>query len=311
MTTVLMTGAAGYIGWYLLDEFRERYTLRLVDNRDVDGFGRPVEGIDVRDISDITRMDEYRDLFRGVDAVVHLAHLRPASDSLHDRYLAERGDVDMAYIVYHLALEEGVKRVVVASSNHAADFYERPLRTRELEMVYPTSDQRALADNFYGWAKEAYEHLGFVYASGVAGGPTVGEVRPEDRPRRLEVVQIRIGAPRDLATTSFAGRMKDDPLTLHRDLGMWVSRRDLVQLFVKSIDAPSIEDEYGIPFQVFNGMSGNTRSTWSLANARKVIGYAPRDDSEVVYADEIRKYILDPQRESMVQGEARGGKGSR
>src|SRR5215211_2194566 len=191
MTTVLVTGAAGYVASYLLPAFRERFDLRLVDNRDVDGLGRPVPGLQVRDISDLSRMDEYRDLFQGVDAVVHLAHLRPAGDSLHDRYLAERGDVDMAYIVYQLALEEGVKRVIVASSNHAADFYERPLRSGELDMVYPTSDQRPLADNFYGWAKEAYEHLGFVYASGVSGGPTVGEVRVEDRPRKLEVVQIR------------------------------------------------------------------------------------------------------------------------
>jgi len=60
-----------------------------------------------------------------------------------------------------------------------------------------------------------------------------------------------------------------------------------------------------------DGMSANTRSAWSLANARRVIGYAPPDDSGVVYADEIGKYILDPQRDSMVQGEARGGQGSR
>ena len=62
---------------------------------------------------------------------------------------------------------------------------------------------------------------------------------------------------------------------------------------------------------VFNGMSANTRSTWSLANARRVIGYAPEDDSEAVYIDEIRTHILEPQRKYMVQGEARGGKGSR
>lgn len=312
MTTVLITGAAGYIASYILPAFRERFELRLVDNRDRDGLGRPVDGLQVRDISDLTRMDECRDLFRGVDAVVHLAHLRPASDSLHDRYLAERGDVDMAYIVYQLALDEGVRRVVVASSNHATDFYERPLRAKQLDMVYPESTaQRPLADNYYGWAKEAYEHLGFVYASGVAGGPTVGEVRAEDRPRRLEVVQIRICAPRDLAITSFADWRRNDPLTLHRDLGQWVSPRDLAQLFVKSVEAPNIEDEYGIPFQVFYGVSANTRSAWSIANARRVIGYEPEDDSEVVYADEIREFLLDPARQRMVQGEARGGKGSR
>jgi hypothetical protein len=42
-----------------------------------------------------------------------------------------------------------------------------------------------------------------------------------------------------------------------------------------------------------------------------VIGFAPQDDSEVVYADEIRRYILDPARERMVPGEARGGIGNR
>ena len=43
-------------------------------------------------------------------------------------------------------------------------------------------------------ARERYEHLGFVYASGVAGGPTVGDACPEDRTRKVEVVQIRICA---------------------------------------------------------------------------------------------------------------------
>src|SRR5215213_3769757 len=150
MTTVLITGAAGYVASYVLPAFRERFTLRLVDNRDRDGLGRPVNGLQVRDISDLSRMDNYRDLFRGVDAVVHLAHLRPTGPSLHERYLAERGDIDMAYVVYQLALDEGVKRVVMASSNHASDFYERPLRAKQLDMVYPDAP-RVLADNFYGW----------------------------------------------------------------------------------------------------------------------------------------------------------------
>src|SRR5689334_18110204 len=116
MTTVLITGAAGYIASYLLPLFRERYTLRLVDNRDRDGLGRPVDGLQVRDVSDLNRMDEVRDLFRGVDAVVHLAFIRPDGGGPHQRYLAERANVDMAYAIYQLSVDEGVKRVVVASS---------------------------------------------------------------------------------------------------------------------------------------------------------------------------------------------------
>jgi hypothetical protein len=41
-----------------------------------------------------------------------------------------------------------------------------------------------------------------------------------------------------------------------------------------------------------------------------VIGYAPEDDSKLTYADEIRKYLLDPASRTMVQGEARGSKGN-
>ena len=308
MTTVLVTGAAGYIASYLLPLFRECYTLRLVANRDVDGLGRPVEGLQVRDVSDPNRMDDYRDLFRGADAVVHLAFIRASGRGPHQRYLAERANVDMAYAVYQLSVEEGVKRVVVASSNHAADFYEGPLRTGALELIAP-DHPRPLSDNFYGWAKEAYEHLGFVYAAGAAGFQSAEN--PNERARRLEVIQIRIGAPRDLATTSFAGEQRHDPLTLHRDLGAWVSPRDLAQLFSKSVDAPNVENEWGVPFQVFYGISDNTRKPWSIANARRVIGYAPQDNSEIVYADEIRRFIAEPAQATMVTGDARGGKGHR
>jgi hypothetical protein len=33
-----------------------------------------------------------------------------------------------------------------------------------------------------------------------------------------------------------------------------------------------------------------------LVNARRVIGYAPEDDSELVFADEIRSHLVEPAR---------------
>ena len=53
---------------------------------------------------------------------------------------------------------EGVQRVVMASSNHAADFYEPLSDTGEFDRVRPDTyncGARPLADNLYGWAKEA------------------------------------------------------------------------------------------------------------------------------------------------------------
>jgi NAD+ dependent glucose-6-phosphate dehydrogenase len=67
-------------------------------------------------------------------------------------------------------------------------------------------------------------------------------------------------------------------------------------LIVKSIETPNIEDEHGIPFQVFYGISGNARAFWSIVNARKVIGYAPEDDPEISFADEIRTHLIEPVR---------------
>jgi hypothetical protein len=63
------------------------------------------------------------------------------------------------------------------------------------------------------------------------------------------------------------------------------------QLFCKSIEAPDIQDEYGVPFHIFYGVSNNARTFWSIANARKVIGYRPQDDSEVRFAEDIAQLL--------------------
>jgi hypothetical protein len=63
-------------------------------------------------------------------------------------------------------------------------------------------------------------------------------------------------------------------------------------LFVRSLETENIEDEWRVPFQIFYGISDNTRAFWSIANARRIIGYAPQDDSEVRYAADIQRLLL-------------------
>jgi nucleoside-diphosphate-sugar epimerase len=193
----------------------------------------------------------------------------------------------MADRVLRLSLDEGVRRVVIASSNHAADWYEELLHVGKMDVVDPDRTPPK-SDNFYGWAKLAYEALGFLYATGTQG-------------RKLENVQVRIGAPREISARRFFpnGPGSDgDAVGYKRDLGAYISTRDLTQLVVKSIEAPSIEDEHGVPFQVFYGISGNARAFWSIVNARRVIGYAPEDDAELRFADEIRAYLVEPSRQA-------------
>ena len=274
---VVVTGASGYIVQRMWPELIERYDVVPLDSRATTSSGEEVPGIRVCDLTDADR-DGYREHFRGADAVIHSAFVSARgldattwSDNSAPKFHAEHANVGMAYNVYQTALEEDVCRVVVASSNHAADYYERLIWADAWDCVTP--DMPPKSDNFYGWAKIAYESLGFVFATGKVAN------------RKLEVVQLRIGGPRDNADLD--GIAAGDVKTMHRGLGAYLSRRDQVQLFVKSIEAPNIEDENGVPFQIFYGVSGNTHNFWSIANARKVIGYAPQDNSQVNFADRI------------------------
>ena len=286
MPKVLMTGASGYIANQLLSAFRERYDLVLLDVNDTNRGGDKIDGIHIADLIDHDR-GQYASHFEGVDAVVHLGYKRRTGDPL-DHYLDEKLNVDMTYNVLRTAHEAGVPRVVIASSNHAADWYEHHLiHTHKLESLDPYT--LPLSDNFYGWAKATYEHLGFMFANGTdSKGDSMAHQQTKESTNGLGVVMVRIGAPRELQLSAYK-----DPASYKRDLGAYISQRDLVQLFSKSIETPNIDNEHGIPWQVVYGISNNTRAFWSLSNARAALGYEPEDDSEITFAEDIRKFLID------------------
>jgi NAD(P)-dependent dehydrogenase (short-subunit alcohol dehydrogenase family) len=278
---VVVTGAAGYVAQRILDALRERFDLVLLDAVDKTRNGTAVAGLHVVDLTDPNR-DRYRPHFRGADAVIHCAFVRPASgggwkDTSDARFRTEYANIGMAYNVYRTALEEGVRRVLVCSSNHAADYYERLWADDRLELVTP--EMPARSDNFYGWSKAAYELLGFVFATGAVDG------------RKLEVVQWRIGAPRDDDMEKIA---PGDLKAMHRALGTWLSARDQAQQAIRAIETEEIADLHGVPFLVIYGISGNTHRFWSLESARAVLGYRPDDDSEVMFADRIAEIVKAP-----------------
>ncbi|HIC49291.1 MAG TPA: NAD(P)-dependent oxidoreductase, partial [Dehalococcoidia bacterium] len=163
---LLMTGAAGYVANQMLHRFRDKYELVLLDTSTRNRNGEEIEGVNVVDLIDKDR-SVYSHFFDGVDAVIHLAYKRRSGQPL-DHFFDENQNVQMAYNVLRSSYDSGVDRVVIASSNHAADFYEHALiHGRMLEMLDPY--KLALSDNFYGWAKASYEHLGFLFACGGMG----------------------------------------------------------------------------------------------------------------------------------------------
>ena len=287
---VLMTGASGYIASLMLPTMREYFDMTLADVSDTDRAGNKIEGVQITDFIDADR-SKYAHLFEGIDAVIHLA-FKPhtprgaeAEKAPIDRFDNEHENVQMANNIYRSAYDAGVRRLAIASSNHAADWYEHSLiHNRKMDMVRPTDFP--ISDNFYGWAKAAYELLAFPYACGEFG-------------RKLETVMLRIGFTRPIVAEQYLGDSSMSEQTaggiaeFKRNLGAYISPRDITQLFTKAIEAPNIENEHGVPWQVVYGISNNTRAFWSLSSARQSIGYEPEDDSEVKFADDIKRFLLD------------------
>ena len=152
-------------------------------------------------------------------------------------------------------------------------------------MVFPTD--YPLADNFYGWSKASYELLAFPYACGTFG-------------RRMEMVILRIGSPYPINVAQYepGAQMPDSSLNrpsgvagFKRALGAYLSDRDCASLFRSAVSIGQISGSNGVPWSVAYGISDNTRAFWSLDSARRELGYAPQDDSEVIYSEDVRRIL--------------------
>lgn len=289
---VLLTGAAGHIATLALPGLSGRHELCLADIRTPQS--PPPEArfvlVDLLQATDA----ELAALFQGVEVVVHSAYIPSGETDVYsavppqiDRFEAEFANLRVAQRVYRGALEAGARRVVMVSSNHAADWYEhRQVHDRQRDMVYPSD--LPLADNFYGWSKASYELLGFPYACGTFS-------------RALEVVLLRIGSPYPIDASRYAPGAVAAASTLVRQhgvagfkraLGAWLSARDCAALVRCAVEVPHIVASGQVPWVVAYGISDNTRAFWSLESARRQLGYQPQDDSEITYAADVQRLLL-------------------
>lgn len=117
--TVLLTGAAGGLGSLMRDLLPVYgYELRLLDLR-------PIEGEPDAIVADLGDREAVREAVRGVDAIIHLAGI--SLEAPFEKIL--RANIEGTYNLYEAAREEGVRRIVFASSNHAVGFTPAPRTT--------------------------------------------------------------------------------------------------------------------------------------------------------------------------------------
>jgi uronate dehydrogenase len=218
---VLLTGAAGRIGTVLRQGLPERgWPVRSLDVVEVTG-PRTGEEVLVADVTDLAALTAATS---GAAAVVHLAGISGESDWP----AVAHANIEGTYTVLEAARRTGVRRVVLASSNHATGFTERPATGLLRE-----EDGFSRPDTYYGVSKVAGEALGALYADRYG----------------LDVVCLRIGTQ--------APRPPDV-----RALATWLSPRDTVALTDAALRVPSPG------FRVVWGVSANTRGWWDLTAAR-------------------------------------------
>ncbi len=249
--TVLLTGAAGGLGSLmqnLLPAFG--YELRLLDLRPIDGEPDAIA-------ADLADKDAVREAVRGVDAIIHLAGI--SLEAPFEKILD--ANIVGTYNLYEAAREEGIRRIVFASSNHAVGFTLRPQGDTPVDpdALIPIGTPHR-PDTFYGLSKAFGEDLAQFYWD----------------KHGIETVSVRIGS------------CFPEPTSV-RMLSVWMSPADGARLFHAALTAE------GVGHTLVYGSSANTRLWWDLTTARS-LGYEPQDDSEP-YAEKLiaEQGELDPE----------------
>lgn len=156
---ILITGAAGTVASLITEQLSESYELVGIDAAAIDNqdFAETLQA----DLDDEDLLDQ---LIKDVDYVLHLATGAPGGK--HGIYTTE---MDATNRILASAISHGTRRVVLASSNHAAGWPERELMAgRGNGHVKPSDPPRP--DGLYGAAKAYVEALG-RFASDSSGLP--------------------------------------------------------------------------------------------------------------------------------------------
>lgn len=228
---IAITGAAGRIGSQLRNHLGGAlgYELVLIDRES----GGDAE-IFPADLAQYT--PEWSELFSGVDSVLHLAgDARPRApwSSVADN------NVEATFNVFRAAAEQGVRRVIYASTLMSMEGYR------------------------FGRGPIAFDALprpvSFYAASKLMGEAIARQFAQE---RGISVICLRFGAVQ--SRDAPPGRDWTD--WTH---SKWLSAEDLCQAVEKAILAENVS------FAILPLASDNPGMRWDLSETRRVLGYSP------------------------------------
>ncbi|ELZ21292.1 NAD-dependent epimerase/dehydratase family protein [Natrinema limicola] len=257
MANIAITGAAGNVGRAIVDAFP-------ADKHDLTLFSHSETADLETTLLEITDREQFVDALEGQDVVIHLAAIsspRAAWDDL-------RGpNIDGLSNAFEAAIENDLKRVVFASSNHAVNMGntvspsrpESTVGTPEIVRPHDSVDP----DTYYGVTKVFGEAMGSYYANR----------------HGLEVVTLRIGwlLTRDELRQECRER---DGAGERYARAMWLSPGDCRRL----LNAAATTTLETSPL-IAHGISNNSKRFLSLSETMQALAYRPTDDAEAVLSD--------------------------
>lgn len=193
---VSVTGAAGYLGRLTRTHLRQRgFSLRLFDIVAIDDLAEDEVAVQ-GDLSDYNKVAEALD---GSQLVIHLA----ASLTVDEWQAVLDSNIAGTYHIYEAARQQGIGRIVYASSHHIAGMYSTstPIGTQA----------PARPDSLYGLSKAFGENLAQYYWDKFG----------------VETVALRIGSARAEPREA-------------RERYTWLSEPDYFRLIDASISAPRV-----------------------------------------------------------------------
>ena len=249
MLHVLITGAAGRIGREIVNELSASHELRLIDCMPVPG--RAAMVADLAKYHGRARVipwswtlpRRWRDAFKGIDVVIHLAE-NPDHQASWQQVL--QNNLQATWNVMQACVQHRVRRVVYASSNWAVKALELALAPTCYRPDGPKigSEAQPRPKNPYGMAK--------------ACGEMTGQMLVDEQHLR-SFVAVRIGwyQPGTPPTDDY-----------YRQLG--VGAQDLRRLFRRCVEA----DFEG--FHIVYGVSAQETAPYDLSYTHRLLSWKPQ-----------------------------------
>lgn len=241
MKKILITGAAGKIGQHITNTLIKEtsYQLRLADINlfPLEKFKNAGHEIIYLNVSSL---EECQEACENIDIVIHLAGDPSPNADFYTTLL--ESNIKGSYNIFKAASDNGITKVVVASSAQTVEGYPLDFQVTESSPVRPK--------NMYGVSKCFVEALASYFAY----------------EKQIQSIAIRIGAYDDY-------KPEDQPLSA-RDMSAYISPEDFSDLLLKTIFAKNLP-----PFSIIHGISDNRFKRLNIEETKRLVEYTPNSDA--------------------------------